>query len=151
MDVPTPTPAADSHADKVRNAIEAEFARAGGPVLGAVMAEAAMALRAKQIERMKALNGRLAVAKEALAIRTEENNRHLAVKFEVMEAARRTWEARCREYETERVAGQSACVPLQNVVLDIVKEINAPDLTFGGRVRQWDVGDHVSQPLARPD
>jgi hypothetical protein len=115
------------------------------------MAEAAMALRAKQIERMKALNARLAVAKEALAIRTEENNRHLAVKFEVMEAARRTWEARCREYEIERVAGQSACVPLQNAVLDIVKEINAPDLAFGGRVRQWDVGDHVPQPLAQPD
>jgi hypothetical protein len=115
-------------------------------LLASVIAEAARATRAKALERLKGLQARLAVAKEALELRSAKVEQRLLGLHSAMESARVKWQRACAAYEAERLRGQSECAPLQHAVYDIIAEINRPDLACRGHVKQWDHGEHVPRP-----
>jgi hypothetical protein len=126
------------------------FATMHGPLLGPVLAEAARKLRAEAVAKLREQNARLAVAKEALAAATARAERPVAVAYAEMERARAAWQASTEAYERVRIAAQQACAPYQDQVYAIVAEMNPLDLSFGGRVKQWDSSDHVAAPRVMP-
>jgi hypothetical protein len=115
-------------------------------LLASVIAEAAEVARAKARERLKDLQARLAVAQHALQLRSEQVEQRLLGFHAAMESARVEWQRACEAYDAERLRGQHECGPLRNAVFDIIAEINRPDLTCRGHVKQWDHGQHVPQP-----
>jgi hypothetical protein len=132
------------------DALERQLAKQHGALLGPVLAEAAKKLRAEAIAKLREQNARLTAAKEALQAATVEGEKRAAAAYVDMERARVAWQKASELYERERIAAQSACVPLQNQVYEIVREINEVDLACGGKVKQWDSGDHVTAPRAMP-
>jgi len=132
------------------DALERQLAKQHGALLGPVLAEAAKKLRAEAIAKLREQNARLAAAKDALAAATAKAERPVAVAYAEMERARAAWQASTEAYERVRIAAQQACASYQDQVYAIVAEMNPLDLTFGGRVKQWDFGDHVAAPRVMP-
>jgi len=128
------------------DALERQLAKQHGALLGPVLAEAAKKLRAEAIAKLREQNARLTAAKDALAAATAKGERRVAVAYAEMERARAAWQTSTEAYERERTAAQSASAPYQDQVYAIVAEMNAVDLSCGGKVKQWDSGDRVPQP-----
>jgi hypothetical protein len=147
-DIPTPTSAGPANSND--EALRLSLATLHGPLLGPVLAEAAKKMRAEAVARLCHQNARLTVAKEALVTATAEGERRVARAYATMERARAAWQAATESYERERIAAQSACAPFQNQIHAIVSEMNGVDLSCGGKVKQWDSGDHVTAPRVGP-
>jgi hypothetical protein len=146
----TPAYSGAGHTNSNDDALGRQLANQHGALLGPVLAEAAKKLRAEAIAKLREQNARLAAAKDALAAATAKGEPRVAAAYAEMERARSAWQASTEAYERERTAAQSACVPFQNQVHAIVAEINGVDLSCGGKVRQWDSGDHVTAARIGP-
>jgi hypothetical protein len=146
----TPAPTSAGPANSNDEALRLSLGTLHGPLLGPVLAEAAKKMRAEAVARLCEQNARLTAAKEALVTATSEGGRRVAGAYAAMERARAAWQAATESYERERNAAQSARAPFQNQVHAIVAEMNAVDLSCGGRIRQWDSGDHVTAPRVGP-
>ena len=146
------TPACPSagHTNARDEALERQLTNQHGALLGPVLAEAAKKLRAEAIAKLREQNARLAAAKHALAAAIAKSERPVAVAYAEMARARAAWQASTEAYERVRIAAQQACAPYQDQIYAIVAEMNPLDLTFGGRVKQWDSGDHVAAPRVMP-
>ena len=146
----TPADPSAGHTNFRDDALERQLTNQHGALLGPVLAEAAKKLRAEAIAKLREQNARLTAAKDALAAATAKGERCVAVAYAEMERARAAWQASTEAYERVRIAAQQACAPYQDQVYAIVAEMNPLDLTFGGRVKQWDSGDHVAAPRVMP-
>ena len=149
-DSDTPAPTSAGSANSNDEALRLSLGTLHGPLLGPVLAEAARKLRAEAVAKLREQNARLTAAKDALAAATAKGERCVAVAYAEMERARAAWQASTEAYERSRIAAQQACAPYQDQVYAIVAEMNPLDLTFGGRVKQWDFGDHVAAPRVMP-
>ena len=146
----TPAHPSDGHTTSRDDALERQLTNQHGALLGPVLAEAAKKLRAEAIAKLREQNARLAAAKDALAAAIAESERPVAVAYAEMERARAAWQASTEAYERVRIAAQQACAPYQDQVHAIVAEMNPLDLSCGGRLKQWDFGDHVPAPRVMP-
>jgi hypothetical protein len=146
----TPADPSAGHTNFRDDALERQLTSQHGALLGPVLAEAAKKLRAEAIAKLREQNARLAAAKDALAAATIKAEQPVARAYAEMERARAAWQASSEAYERVRIAAQQACAPYQEEVYAIIGEMNPLDLTFGGRVRQWDSGDHVAAPRVMP-
>jgi hypothetical protein len=146
----TPAPTSAGPANSNDEALRLSLGTLHGPLLGPVLAEAAKKMRAEAVARLCEQNARLTVAKEALVTATAEGERRVRGAYAAMERARSAWQAATESYERERTAAQSACAPFQNQVHAIIAAMNGVDASCGGKVKQWDSGDHVTAPRAMP-
>ena len=142
----TPADPSAGHTNFRDDALERQLTNQHGALLGPVLAEAAKKLRAEALAKLREQNARLSVAKDALAAATAKAERPVAAAHAEMERARAAWQTSTEAYERERTAAQSVCAPYQDQVYAIVAEMNAVDLSCGGKVKQWDSGDRVPQP-----
>jgi hypothetical protein len=151
-DSDTPAPTSAGSANSNDEALRLSLGTLHGPLLGPVLAEAAKKLRAEALARLREQNARLTAAKDALAAATTKAEPRVAAAYAEMERARTAWAASTEAYERERTAAQSACAPYQDQIYDIISEMNAVDLSCGGKLKQWDFGDHVTaRRLGPPD
>jgi hypothetical protein len=146
----TPAPTSDGPANSNDEALRLSLGTLHGPLLGPVLAEAAKKMRAEAVARLCEQNARLTAAKEALVTATSKGERRVVGAYAAMERARTAWQSATESYERERTAAQSACAPYQDQVYAIVAEMNAIDLSCGGKLKQWDSGDHVTAPRVGP-
>jgi hypothetical protein len=124
------------------------FAEALGPVFGPLVLEREQTRRAEARAQFDRLSAALGVARLALEQRRAAGTRELAPLFEAMEAARVAWEEATTAYDRQRIANQSALIPLENRVVELVSELNAPAPGYGHNVRQWEPRDDL--PKAPP-
>ena len=146
----TPADPSAGHTNFRDDALERQLTNQHGALLGPVLAEAAKKLRAEAIAKLREQNARLTAAKDALAAATAKGEQRVAVAYAEMERARAAWQTSTEAYERERTAAQSVCAPYQDQVYAIVAEMNAIDLSCGGKLKQWDSGDHVTAPRVGP-
>jgi hypothetical protein len=110
-----------------------------GPMtpIGELAFERELKNRAELRERVGRSQARIAVLREAVAIREQEGARLLAPLYETMEALRLGWETASAAYEKQRIANQSACVELRNEISKLITEMNQPLPGFAYNVKQW--------------
>jgi hypothetical protein len=113
-----------------------QFIETHGPAVGPALLEIELAHRRKAAEKFRALHERVTELKRQIGaitaardVRLRELEREMNQQYEV-------WLLASAAYERERISIQSATVPLQGQVEQILREINAP--LHASRVRNWE-------------
>lgn len=112
---------------------------AHGPMtpIGELAVELEQKKRADLRERVGRSQARIAVLRDAVAIREKEGARLLAPLHESAETARLAWENASAAYETQRIANQSSTAELRNEIAKLITEMNEPLPGFSYNVKQW--------------
>lgn len=123
----------------------ASFLEVFGPTLAPIAQAHEQARRQEARAKLEQLSAALAVAREALEVRTAAQARELAVLQQAMEEQHNEWLRACGRYETQRRAHQFENVPLLDRIASLVTELNAPPPGWGHNIRQWQPRDDLPQ------
>jgi hypothetical protein len=116
-----------------------------GPTLGLLAYEQEQARRVAARKKLDELTAALTAVRHALEARTAALAAELAPLEAEMNARRDEWMAACNAFEAKRIANQSAVVPLQNCLAEVVAQLNAAAPGWGANVRQWQPRDDLPQ------
>jgi hypothetical protein len=124
---PLPQPASD--------ALREALVKAHGELLGPLLYQAELTKRIERAERFERLRARHAVLQSALELRMAQQSARMAGVLRAFEEAQTDFLAATEALEQQRIADQSALVPLQNDLAEVIAEMNIP--LFTDKVKNW--------------